>query len=560
MNPANILRLQFDYQSPIKNIRARGLIATVASTLILTIAYAGMRIINLALAGEPLPPPIILLLFSIPLILIIYVAVQRGHLEMASLVTMFILFMLTGIMGLNENGNSRLSVIVLIIAGGTLFGTKGAIISMFVAFTTSVIGIVNPVFADQNLTDIEYILIMAAVILGSGFLMMTFVTSLQSTATRANDVIHNANIALSGKTINRTFNSDVELIQALLADIEDSMHFDIVQAYLTENGFIYRHVTRTASETLNQVTNLNLKETSIGLAIQTLQPMIVNRSDPYARRAHHSPGIQTNISLPLIFEDQLLGVLDIQVRQTNAIDSATSGILQLVASELALKIGSWRLTTVLQAEVKEQEETVQRLRTQPNASRQMPSRPLSKLGSDLVGDSLIGFDLVKHDWSAKPNHELTPEIQAALNRNDLHIETDAETQEQTVSLPIRIRDMSVGAISFSLPADLMISQSQMDLMRDITQRLSMAIENRMLFEQSETIARREVVANEVGQMLLGTTNIDTVLALAAEQFNNTLGAVQTRIRIQPQAMAFKPITPTDVSTQQDSHNHAEELA
>ena len=147
---------------------------------------------------------------------------------------------------------------------------------------------------------------------------------------------------------------------------------------------------------------------------------------------------------------------------------------------------------------------------------------------------MIGFDISDHSGTALPNDALTPEIQEALERDDLHIEMQPETNEQIVMVPILLRGTTLGALSFTMPAQVRMTQAQLDLVRQVAQRLAMAIENRILFEQSEAIAHREIMANEVGQMLLSTTHIDTVLAIAAEQFNSTLGAVQTRIRIKPQ--------------------------
>ena len=43
------------------------------------------------------------------------------------------------------------------------------------------------------------------------------------------------------------------------------------------------------------------------------------------------------------------------------------------------------------------------------------------------------------------------------------------------------------------------------------------------------------MANEVGNLLLTSTDINTVLQLAAENFNQALGAIQTQIRLKPDA-------------------------
>ncbi len=54
-----------------------------------------------------------------------------------------------------------------------------------------------------------------------------------------------------------------------------------------------------------------------------------------------------------------------------------------------------------------------------------------------------------------------------------------------------------------------------------------------LFEQTQAQAFRERKATEVANMLIGATDVRSVLERAAETFNEALGAVSTRITLQP---------------------------
>ncbi|MAU10566.1 MAG: hypothetical protein CL607_12135 [Anaerolineaceae bacterium] len=568
MNPFNLFRLRYDYHDPINNIRARGLIVSVMSTLILAITFTIVRFINLSLAGEPISTQIILLVLSMPITLAIYVAVQNGHLQAASYLTLVVLLLITGMMAFNEDGHGRLSVIALIIAGGTLFGTRGAILTTLLALAIGAFGIINPILEDQNLSTFEYLLSMSAVLVGSSLLIVAFVTSVQSAATKTNRTIQGAITTLSRFVDSDQYASDIQLLQALLVNIEDTMRYDIAHVYLTEfDGTFQRHVTRSSSEAMTPINSKSLRDSGISKAIMSLQPIIVHNTDLYALRSHHYPGMATSLSLPLIYDSRLLGVLDVQSHRATMINESSSGILQLVATQIAQKLGYQREVADLGTKLKEKEVAIQRQRDHQDSNRQLPLHGLtssSHIGSD---ESLIGFDISDHSGTALPNDALTPEIQEALERDDLHIEMQPETNEQIVMVPILLRGTTLGALSFTMPAQVRMTQAQLDLVRQVAQRLAMAIENRILFEQSEAIAHREIMANEVGQMLLSTTHIDTVLAIAAEQFNSTLGAVQTRIRIKPQDTEYHAKrSQTDASSEQphghldNGRDHAEERA
>jgi GAF domain-containing protein len=125
-------------------------------------------------------------------------------------------------------------------------------------------------------------------------------------------------------------------------------------------------------------------------------------------------------------------------------------------------------------------------------------------------------------------------IQSALETGDISIEEDAD--DQLVRVPITLRGQTLGAMAFRVPkGNQTIGLRQKELMNSVVQRLGLALENKRLFEQSQSQAQRERKANEVGSTLLSTTDIEAVLQLAADNFNEALGAVQTRIYLQPEA-------------------------
>ena len=71
------------------------------------------------------------------------------------------------------------------------------------------------------------------------------------------------------------------------------------------------------------------------------------------------------------------------------------------------------------------------------------------------------------------------------------------------------------------------------LIRTVADRLSVALENNRLLEQTQAQARRERQASEIGSVLLSATNVESVLSLAADNFHEALGAIHTRVYLQP---------------------------
>jgi GAF domain-containing protein len=132
-----------------------------------------------------------------------------------------------------------------------------------------------------------------------------------------------------------------------------------------------------------------------------------------------------------------------------------------------------------------------------------------------------------------PAVALTDDLQPAIQTGDISLRYEGE--QQVLSVPIILRGYTLGAMSFRVPeGSQTIGPRQQELIRSVVQRLGLALENKRLFEQSQAQAQRESKANEVGSLLLSSTDIDTVLKMAADSFNQAMGAVQTQIRLRPE--------------------------
>lgn len=77
-------------------------------------------------------------------------------------------------------------------------------------------------------------------------------------------------------------------------------------------------------------------------------------------------------------------------------------------------------------------------------------------------------------------------------------------------------------------------------MRTVANRLGLALENNRLLEQTQAQAQRERKASEVANILLTATSIETLIELAAENFNEALSAINTRIYLEPGVIAEPP--------------------
>jgi GAF domain-containing protein len=92
-------------------------------------------------------------------------------------------------------------------------------------------------------------------------------------------------------------------------------------------------------------------------------------------------------------------------------------------------------------------------------------------------------------------------------------------------------------MAFAVPKEQAVGERQLEMAQDISSRLALALETRQLFERTEAQALRERKASETASLLISATDVRAVLNLAAESFNQALGAVRTHIYVHPGLLA-----------------------
>jgi hypothetical protein len=153
------------------------------------------------------------------------------------------------------------------------------------------------------------------------------------------------------------------------------------------------------------------------------------------------------------------------------------------------------------------------------------------------GDGFIGFDLNNENAALVPAGDLPAQVRAALEHGDAV--THEIAGELVLSVPIQLRDEMLGAMAFTMPPGQIVNERQVTIARIVAQRLALALENTRLVEQSQAQAARESKASEVASSLIGQQSVDAVLALAAANFQDALGAIYTQIYLEPDAFAVQ---------------------
>lgn len=319
--------------------------------------------------------------------------------------------------------------------------------------------------------------------------------------------------------------------QQVLRIIEETLDIPYAQIFLTRSdGSIRRRLSRTEASEASAQDEQVLREVRIrGTSL------LAERSDDALLRSHLQPNADAALLVPVQFGGTWHGVLDVQGRSAQITSSETRLMLEMLAQHLAAAIQHQQALRDAHAEAEALQNTVNQQRARLIQLEKRQQSETNQRWIDYMqqrGSGALGFDFNGVEGLHLAEN-LTPELEAVLNMQGLEITQEGD--HQRVSVPVRLRDQSLGALSFRLPPGRSLSLREAELVQSSVQRLVLEMENKLLFQQAQSQAQRERQANEVASVLLGSTDIQTVVQFAAQRFTDILGAVQTQIVLQPGA-------------------------
>ncbi len=252
-----------------------------------------------------------------------------------------------------------------------------------------------------------------------------------------------------------------------------------------------------------------------GRAVQTRQPVLVNDVTAEDNVINTTPGVRSELAVPLIAKNKVIGVLDVEADEPGAFTEEHKRLLTLFASRIAAGIENARLYTRVSRQARQ-------LTLLTEISRELSSilnvDELLKRIADLVTRiidyqmfSILLLDktgtLLQHRFSLrfKENVQLKHEIplgvglvgyaaqhgQAVLvpdvSKDPRYIMANPETRSE-LCIPLIYKDKVIGVLDIEHTRRGYFTEDHVRIMTTLAAQVAIAIENATLYEQ---IARQE---------------------------------------------------------------------
>lgn len=271
----------------------------------------------------------------------------------------------------------------------------------------------------------------------------------------------------------------------------------------------------------------------IALAARERQSTVFRTTSLAMLKTELLPGSNSQALIPILCSGEVVGVLDLQSPYAEDFDDEKMKTL----SGLANFLGAMVMTMNTETRLAALQEEHSRLYTHLERNAQETQR-LRRQVAGVIWDrffeerqqDVIGFDVLAQAGEPIPSGTLTEAMQATLHAGAVDVRPTQNGQLLTV--PIKQRNEVLGVMEFEIARQDMLPAHIIDLATVIAERLSLALDNARLVQQTQATAFREQRVGEITRRLQGADSMEILLNTAVEEFNAALGGVQTHIRLQ----------------------------
>jgi GAF domain-containing protein len=217
------------------------------------------------------------------------------------------------------------------------------------------------------------------------------------------------------------------------------------------------------------------------------------------------PDTHSEVALPLVVQNRLIGILDIQSQEHNAFSLEDVYALQTMADQIAMAIENTRL--------------IERSRSAIQDLESISTIGTEKAWRDRLGGRTRGFTYT------------------SLGVNPIEkrkVDLASKSSEKTLRLSLNLHGKEIGAISLRRKEDDSAwTATDKEMIERIATQVVLAIENARLLEDSQRQAVREQTVNELSSHFSHSLDVDTLLQNAVREIHRLPQVSDVSVFIKP---------------------------
>ncbi|MEZ0395183.1 MAG: GAF domain-containing protein [Anaerolineales bacterium] len=223
------------------------------------------------------------------------------------------------------------------------------------------------------------------------------------------------------------------------------------------------------------------------------------------------PDTQAEMALPLKIGRQTIGVLDIQSKEQNAFSKEDTAVFSTLADQIAIAIQNARSF--------EQSE-----RLLAEAQRAIGSQMQAAWKSLQISRPRVGYRVAGGAVQRLEQPLRNRQIEEAIAGGKVIAARGGGRSPASLAVPLRLRGEVIGVMNVLVPQaeGWEWEQDNIDIAEAVAARLSLAIENALLLEESRLRADTERLIGEITAKISGSVNLQNVLQTTVRELGRVL--------------------------------------
>ena len=306
-------------------------------------------------------------------------------------------------------------------------------------------------------------------------------------------------------------------------------------------------------------------QTVPGRVASTRQSVIIKDTQTMEGCQPITPGMRSKLTTPLIYRDELVGILDMESPRPNTYDEHDLEIGRTLANSLAAIIANIRLLEQVRQHSAELEllyeitaaaashveldtllaDLTERMQKSLDLlhcgvilfdeNGQTGTLVASASAPDAPGQDLIGAKL---PIDTRTIQEVRRTLKPLLCRDVAHDDMVADIRDlllqrgtqQLIVVPLMAREQVIGTMGLDIAdPERIITDEDLRLLEQIARQIATSVEVAQLFQQAVRTAERERLVTEITSKIRATNDPQVMLQTAVEELRKALRAQQTQI-------------------------------
>jgi GAF domain-containing protein len=317
-------------------------------------------------------------------------------------------------------------------------------------------------------------------------------------------------VSIVSRSINAIQNIDtlLPIITSLISERFNFFHTGIFLLDETNAVAVLRAASSTGGKKMIEKSyKVDVQpDTLVGFVASRAKSRINNESESYSSFSSNPdlPETRSEIALPLIVGNKVLGVLDIHSDQENIFSAEYVNALETLANQVASSIQNTLLFGETRAALADAEKAYKQF---------------------VVGGwQKVAMESQNHGYRYTSSG-VNPIITSVRNPviGNEKISRDGSKNKIGITIPIKLRDQTIGVLNItSKDSGNDWDQDEYAIIQATAERAALALENARLLQDSQRRASKERVIGEITSRISAAIDMENILKTAVEELGSTI--------------------------------------